>query len=431
MNMRHKVFAALACILAIAAIVAFLSWPVSLPQQTLLDGTKLTLLGIKTGNRHENPLAPLSQKLAARLPTSFRRRFGLKTPEATSAWRSTNYMTVWLTAETAQPAPASPFRLFISDDHDNFCISDEDSYSRQVTTQVRSNLWLQGLPVLAWPRRSQNLRIRVYPRNGNTLLAEFHVRNPGWDRSTSQWTAPPWPVIVHDGDLDFCLTALWLGVATPYANWKLRPDKNPFQRGTRATFQVTSNGELQTNWYVYQVREICDATGNSSHGDSFNYTNAAGAIMNQFGRLPLPAGEAWRLTAEFSRQSGFAPEELFTIRGVAIPKPNQSWNVTTNLLGTNRVEFRWDPRSNYDTNTCEFWAEVQVRRSHYKLSLLHVTDDKEREVQFHNSGGGENVTHETLKLEPDAASLDLAFAWHPSRIITFQAKPEWCPLQKP
>src|SRR6266568_6093052 len=104
MKAGHKVIAAGVCVALLLALTLFLSRPRSLPSTTLPDGTKLTQLAVKAGNRHENPLAPLSQKIGARLPASWRARFHLKTPEATSAQRSTNYLTVWLASETVQPA---------------------------------------------------------------------------------------------------------------------------------------------------------------------------------------------------------------------------------------------------------------------------------------------------------------------------------------
>ena len=108
-----------------------------------------------------------------------------------------------------------------------------------------------GLPVAAWPRRAKWLRLRVYPEHESKLLAEFRVRNPGRDLKTA---APSWPITVRDGDLEFTLTSLWVGLDSSYPDWKLRAEKNPIHRSTRASFRVTHQGEIQTNWNAHHVR---------------------------------------------------------------------------------------------------------------------------------------------------------------------------------
>jgi hypothetical protein len=47
-------------------------------------------------------------------------------------------------------------------------------------------------------------------------------------------------------------------------------------------------------------------------------------------------------------------------------------------------------------------------------------------VPFKSSGGGASVTHENLTLVSDAMPVDLVFAFHRSRLVTFQVKPEFC-----
>ena len=138
----------------------------------------------------------------------------------------------------------------------------------------------------------------------------------------------------------------------------------------------------------------------------------------------MPADEAWRLTVEFSRLSGFSAEELHAVSRVSVPGPGQSWRTATNSLGPDRLEFAWETRPSEGTNAVGVWITVQPVRNDHKLTLVRATDDRGRDVPFRNSGGGASGTHEELTLAPDAAWVDCVFAFHSSRVVTFQVKPE-------
>jgi hypothetical protein len=329
-----------------------------------------------------------------------------------------------MTVDKSSSAPR--LRLLFGDDHENFTINAEH-HGRDVSTQLSSNFWLVGLPVAAWPRRAETIRIQVYPEYDSNLLAEFRVKNPGRDLKTPAWTAPAWPITVRDGDLEFALTSLWLGLGPSHPDWKLRAQKDPIQRSTRATFRVTTGGQVLTNWNAHHVREICDATGNWSDGNGFNSLIREGETMNHFSRPSLPADEAWRMTVEFSRVSGFTAEELYTVSRVPVPQTGQSLRVATNSMGPYGLEIAWDTRPMDGTNAVGVWVTVQPVRLDHKLMLVRATDDHERELKFKNSGGGQSVTYELLTLSPDTGSVDLVFAFHRSRVVTFQVRPEFYP----
>jgi hypothetical protein len=344
---------------------------------------------------------------------------------------TSNYMSIWVTQENTTGRPKQPIRVLIVDDQDNFGITDENYYSRNVSGTLRPNVWFDGLVVLSWPRRAETLRLQVYPQTDTKMLTEFRVKNPQRVR-TPAWTAPPWPVTVRDGDLEFTLTSLWLKVGWDAREWKLSSDARPFQTYNRATFRVTKGGELQTNWTARYIRHIRDATDNWSHGGGYNFTNRAGEIMNQFDGPELPHGEAWRMTVEFSRLNGFAPHELHTLTNVALPASAATGPVASIALGTNQLELRWESGSS-KTDPPHLWAEVKPPKgfwragspmSDYRLTLVRATDNMGRNVPFKNHGGGLNVTGEELSVAPDALSLDLVFGYEAIRLITFQVRPE-------
>jgi hypothetical protein len=179
-----------------------------------------------------------------------------------------------------------------------------------------------------------------------------------------------------------------------------------------------------TNWNAHHVRRIEDATGNWSDGNGFNSAIHNGETFNQFGRPPLPAREAWRVTVEFSRRSGFETGELHAVRGVAVPA-NGMGGTHLSEFGPNKLEVNWDQRNAGNSDTPGIMARVLPWKADYKLTLVRATDNLGRIVKHSNRGGGQSVTHQALVLEPDATHVDLLFAFHASRLVTFQVKPEF------
>ena len=388
-------------------------------------------MSIKIGDKHYSPFSGPLHRLAPVLPPRISAWLKLKAPDQVrETYQSTsNYMSIWVTQENTNGRPRQPIRILIADDHDNFGITDPNYYSRNVSGTLRPNVSFDGLAVLSWPRRAETLRLQVYPESDTKMLAEFRVKNPRRAKAPP-WTAPPWPVTVRDGDLEFTLTSLWLKVGWDARQWKLWPDKRPFQTYNRATFKVTKGGELQTNWTARYIPHIRDATDNWSYGGGYNFTNRAGEIINQFDGPELPDGEAWRMTVEFSRLNGFAPHELHTLTNVPLPGTSMNPPTTSIPIGTNQLEVRWE-RQRSKTEPSHFWAEVKPSKGHfgrsapmYRLTLVRATDNTGREVPFENNGGGLNVTAEELSPAPDAVSLDLVFGYEPIRLITFQARPQ-------
>ncbi len=352
-----------------------------LAKVTLADGTTWTLAAIKVGDKHYSPFAGASHQLAARLSPKVRGWLNLQLPEQVSeTYQSTsNYMSIWITQENTNGRPIQEIRVLVADDEDNFGITDDNSYSRGVSGTVRSNVWFDGLAVLSWPRRADTLRFQIYPKSGTTMLAEFRVKNPRRAKN-APWTADRWPVTVRDGGLDFTLESLWLKIAWDARRWKLRSDTRPFQTYNRATFKVVRGGVLQTNWTVRYIRHLRDATDNWSHGMGYNFATRDGEILNQFDGPELPSGEAWRITAEFSRLSGFAPHELYTLTNVPLPEIARTHPAASIPVGTNRLEVRWDARSD-KTEPLLFWADVKPTNGFFarepvnRLTLVRATDN--------------------------------------------------------
>jgi hypothetical protein len=374
------------------------------------------------------------QRLARTLPASWHSRLKISPPPQTRCeYSRSNYLSVWFlvertnqTSRTSFSQSQPPFELLLGDEDGSFTCHAEH-HGSAVEIPLGPGRSLMGVPVAAWPRRAEHIDIQVFPRWGTGKpLAEFRVKNPARDERTAAWTASPWPVTVTNQELEFTLTSLWLGLGSDHGRKDHQPwvTKYAKDRTTRATFRVTRGGEVLTNWNAHHVRRIEDATGNWSDGNGFNSAIHNGETFNQFGRPPLPAREAWRVTVEFSRRSGFETGEFHAVRGVAVPA-NGMGGTHLSEFGPNKLEVNWDQRNAGNSDTPGIMARVLPWKADYKLTLVRATDNLGRIVKHSNRGGGQSVTHQALVLEPDATHVDLLFAFHASRLVTFQVKPEF------
>jgi hypothetical protein len=415
-------FAVIVC----AVVAAFLLWPPQpyLARKVLPDGSVLTLVAVKAGQSHESPLATFSEKLAARLPAGLRKRVKLtKTLDRTYSYYSSSYLSVWLTIESGTtqpgfPVPGPPLHVWVGDDRGNVGVSEEFMYAARVSRQVGSNIWLEGLPVLSWPRRAETIRIQVCQNDG-AMLGEFRVKNPGHNTKTPPWKAPPWPITVRDGDLDFTLTSAWLGVGYDWTDRTLSVETNYKLRSTRVTFRVTKQGEVQTNWNAHFIRAIRDSTGNWSCSRYYSGCGE-GETWNHFNRPPPPGDEAWRMTVEFWRVGGFDANELCVVRGVTPGVPL----VVSNAFGADRLVLQWRSPSS-EPSVRILTARAEPQRRDCRITLLQATDNLARNVRTSGHGDGPSVAYRGFTLSSDISSLDLVFALHRSRAVVFQVKPEF------
>src|SRR5881296_803781 len=106
-----------------------------LGKQTLPDGTILTLVAIKTGDKHFSPVSGASHQLARLLPAKICAWLKLQPPDQVrETYQSTsNYMSIWITQENTNGRPKQPIRVLIPEDQDNFGVSDDNSYAQTVS----------------------------------------------------------------------------------------------------------------------------------------------------------------------------------------------------------------------------------------------------------------------------------------------------------
>jgi hypothetical protein len=147
---------------------------------------------------------------------------------------------------------------------------------------------------------------------------------------------------------------------------------------------------------------------------------------------------AWKLRVELSRTNDFAPNELLTVPNIPVPEPgevvplNQSHEINgvavhVALLAGLDAElpdpYGWWYR--YE-GQMKFALSVEKEVDDKRLTLVRVRDDRGRPVPFEESSRYRYYTNRVFGLmpAPDARSLTVTLAVHPSRFVEFLAKPK-------
>ena len=257
------------------------------------------------------------------------------------------------------------------------------------------------------------------------------------------------PVTVRQGGREFSLRSLISGVSfTDFT----RPPKMDETWSTVAQFRVTENGK-PAPWEPVDV-ELRDAKGQCWTGSSYENSHVGDEIQHWFVSNPpggglrdgiLPAPGEWKLRVKFFRTSGFTPEELWTVKGVPLPKrsPEQPYHVIESVV---RQETRLSlrellPAGDHFAERVHFPLEVlgvsvllDPPRENLRVDLAAVKDDRGRSVQAQlkqksAASHGSGTTDPTVRyhflltdLKPDARKVDLTFALHAGEIVEFPVR---------
>lgn len=180
-----------------------------------------------------------------------------------------------------------------------------------------------------FPRRATNITVRVREADDagpDRHVGEFTIRNPVRG-PFKEWSPEPLPVTRRDGEIEFTLTKLVVA----------SHDGSRAVQHMQAFFRVTEGGKPSPGWSVAGIG-LADATGNILHGNAFHSFSKAGEEVIAF----VPAlgldEPAWRVSAGF-RGGRPRPEEMWKIRGVAIPAPDGATMVrTSTFIHGHRIE---------------------------------------------------------------------------------------------
>ena len=248
------------------------------------------------------------------------------------------------------------------------------------------------------------------------------------------------------------LTKLVFGADTTYQRNQDNPD-DPVNKGVQAVFHVERNGKPVTSWQPVSV-ETTDATGNQT---SWNWTpnsgipgiqwnDNEGSMTYQYGLWPDEP--AWKIKFEFSQQTDFADNELWTVQNIPLqPSRQRDFNINARNSRTNTVVAETDlsgvhlkifpakqftdvGQNNYQQGGLMIQADPALPEG-MRMTLVKLTDDQTNDVGYFDNGMMKNGTGTTtvtlyrygLRDLAGATNLNLTIALHKSRFVEFTAKP--------
>jgi hypothetical protein len=382
---------------------------------TLSDGSVLTFQGATFGTNH---LAPDASRWVRLLPKAIARLFNSARP-APSNLTDGQAVVIWFSKRmgAGNSSQAFMFSMVHSDGTET-----EFSNSRFYGNATPSDT-LEGAPS-AYPQREKTLRVRVYdnlnpPRV--TLLGELTLQNPKVSRAP-KISAPPLPQIAHTDDLEVKLVSLQSGPSDA---------KNPFNNlDSHARFAVVERGEPSTSWVV-QGMAATDSTGNRLVANGWSGRSENGFEIFDCRPMLWPS-ETYKLRFEFSRkaEASFETNELWTIRGVAVPTNFGFTLVETQMnLSGFKVQFHGlsapgssAPWHGMMSGTDAACFNISPAPKGHRLTLLRVTN--ERGMKINSTGASYSDTDWGFGLQlTGSKTIDLTVALHRSRFVEFQAQP--------
>jgi len=301
----------------------------------------------------------------------------------------------------------------------------------------------------SFPRRSESLLLHVLQFDNQVgrqrRVATFALRNPA-ERKFPEWKASPLPVSGRDGDLEFTLTRLVGGIDFrgdfgPDSRGQPRPVErratNALDSATLAAFRIADKGRALTNWQPVRI-EAWDATGNYLVNTSWRneVRDDEQRMIYQWGLWPNEP--AWKLRVEFSRTSGFTPQELWTVKGLSltnvVPQSQRNFGsasgltpvTETNLMGSTLQIMPLLDRggSGGPLDSVALHIRINPPPSGLRLTLVSVTDETGRSIERSGTSWSNDYYEFGLRNLQSKRSLEVTLACHPSRYAEFIARPQ-------
>ena len=407
-------------IIVLVVLIFVLVYWLATPSRSIVlpDGAELELKAITHGTRHIYPNKGLRSRLLSSMPDRFWKAFGIKRKILIQPTLNTDTTNLVLWLERLGTTP--PILMLCDEDGHAAAPVSRAAMSGGVDDEA-----LEAWSFPVWPRRSRVLTLRIYGQTNSTdapwLVGDCGFRNPAPGDAYPTWRSEPLPITKQAGNLSFSLTEFLVGV-DGRSSHEARPSGDPTEAWVSAVFRVTQAGVPTDEWVPAGIVTM-DATGNRLQNVAWNIERGPQRVYYRWGLWPGEA--AWKLQVEFSRRSGFAPGQLWTVKGLSLTETNLSGNkeYQTVLQGiTVRLQALSPARSPDGSRTLHM--ALSPRSDDRGLSLVEGTDDQGRPVSSGSvalSGGGQLFN---LTVAPDAKSLNLTFALHESHVIEFTVKPE-------
>jgi hypothetical protein len=415
----------------IIGLAAAAVWWLRQPQViTFSDDSKITLLAVEYGKRHAPPTVKASATPTTRAPARGRGSFTT----------TNDTLVLWVRQEYDTKQQYHNFQYCVYDKADTACVQ---TYGRNYGNGRQGND-IVAVQTEAFPRRQGKFVVRVQENsnNGQEMSDQkFVISNPA-RRLFTKWTAEPLPATKEDEDLSVTLTKLVFGADTTYQRNQDNPD-DPVNKGVQAVFHVQRNSKTASNWQPVSV-VTTDVTGNHVNGSCNTQWNGdEGTTTYQWG---LWSDEpAWKIKFEFSQQSDFAGNELWTVQNIPLQPGRQqdfynyARNSRTNAIvaetDLNGVHLKIFPAKQFTdvspNSQPQGGLTIQTDQAlpdGMRMTLVKLTDDQNNDVGYWDNGSGRNnnITYCRYALRDisGVTNLNVTVALHKSRFVEFTSKPE-------
>ncbi len=269
---------------------------------TLKDGSKLHMHLLGPAVLHRNPFASLKQKAGIWLPRDLRVKMKLPLPRTLQAPDGQEAISVWIRLDSPNEKEFGrlfPLRLRILDDSGSaVSVPIQEGSNTRARGMTATNQCYQGAILTVWPRDSKMLRVQVYSAH-QVSLGEFDLPNPGRSIARSKTSQVPWPISIHQEDLEFRLLTFHTHVDFDPTGPSWRPATEVFNSGTVLQFDVLHHGQRQHDWQFRMDQPILDTTGNVWKGYRPRIHVKEGVITCFLQSTRLPTHVPWHIPVTF------------------------------------------------------------------------------------------------------------------------------------
>jgi hypothetical protein len=430
--MKAKIVLLGVAVVLVIALVAGGVWWMMRPQVIVFsDDATLTLVKVEYGKKHSPPNVK---------PPSGTNRPAARARGGTSFTTTNDTLVVWV-HDKHDSKQYHYFQFYLYDKDGTACV--------QAGPRMWRNNGNEDLAIQfdAFPRRQGKFFIAVEEQgNGGQEMSDkkFVISNPA-HKSYSKWEAEPVPTTKTDDDLAVTLTKFIYGAPNTYTRNEVDAD-DAINKSVQATFHVERDGKPVTNWQPVTVTTT-DATGNEVRGwnNQNNWQNGDDMVTYQYGLWPDEA--AWKLRLEFSQQSDFADDELWSVKSLpVVPGKQQEMYNNPRRANTNSVFAEKDlngfhlklfPAKDFTDAGNNNWMQgglfIQVSPDlgeGWRMTVK-ASDDQNNELQCSDYGNSRNNSINTYRYRlGDSAgltNLNVSIALHKSRFVEFTAKPDKAP----